>query len=637
MKLAIGSALLGSLMVWSLWPTQAGAREGGPTDPHLPAFGSAQELNHFLLDLARKQRIIQEQRSRLERFRQPSVALEAAAAPAAADAAESVTNVQHAGVDEGGIVKVHGDHLVILRRGRLFTVDIRDRRLSPVSAVDAFGPDLEPHGTWYDELLISGNTVIVIGYSYSRGGTEIGLFEIDDQGRLRHRSTYQMRSNDYYSSRNYSSRLVEGKLVFYTPLGLRLAEVRREEDLPGLLPAMRRWRGGRGEEGFQPITTPTRVYRPARPLDPGQALALHTVTSCEIVGGELSCEATCVFGPRGHNFYVSPRSVYVWLSEWRGGSDPERSPAMLYRMPLDGSAPRALGVRGSPIDQFSFLESEDGHLNVLVASRGGGQWMWQAERSRGSLALLRVPLADLGDGSRDADLSRYRRLDSPGATAYGLQNRFVGEYLLYGSGSGWGRPRVGDGAEVFVVNWRNGNASTLPLPHRVDRIEALGSAALVVGGDAEDLYFTSVRLQGSPRVAGRYTVREGSQGELRSHGFFYRADGESEGVLGLPVRGPGRPGYEHLLEGSASIVFLRNRSLRLAPLGGLEARPGRPVDDGCVASCVDWYGNARPLFLRGRIFALLGYELVEGDLRNGAVHEIRRVSFSPRRQDAAAR
>ena len=27
---------------------------------------------------------------------------------------ESVTNVQHAGVDEGGIVKVHGNHLVVL-------------------------------------------------------------------------------------------------------------------------------------------------------------------------------------------------------------------------------------------------------------------------------------------------------------------------------------------------------------------------------------------------------------------------------------------------------------------------------------------------------------------------------------------
>src|SRR2546425_2740742 len=37
---------------------------------------------------------------------------------------DQITNVQHAGVDEGGIVKVHGDHLVILRRGRLFTVAI---------------------------------------------------------------------------------------------------------------------------------------------------------------------------------------------------------------------------------------------------------------------------------------------------------------------------------------------------------------------------------------------------------------------------------------------------------------------------------------------------------------------------------
>ncbi len=40
------------------------------------------------------------------------------------DPSESVTNTQHAGVDEGGIVKVHGDHLVVLRRGRLFTVAI---------------------------------------------------------------------------------------------------------------------------------------------------------------------------------------------------------------------------------------------------------------------------------------------------------------------------------------------------------------------------------------------------------------------------------------------------------------------------------------------------------------------------------
>src|SRR5688572_10628296 len=68
---------------------------------------------------------------------------------------ESVTNTQHAGVDEGGIVKLHGDHLVVLRRGRLFTVAVGDNALRPISAVDAFGPEINPRSTWYDEMLVS--------------------------------------------------------------------------------------------------------------------------------------------------------------------------------------------------------------------------------------------------------------------------------------------------------------------------------------------------------------------------------------------------------------------------------------------------------------------------------------------------
>src|SRR5262249_50902938 len=107
---------------------------------------------------------------------------------------ESVTNTQHAGVDEGGIVKLHGDHLVVLRRGRLFTIAVGAGALNPVSAVDAFGPDIDPGNTWYDEMLISGDKVVVIGYSYERGGTEIGLFDIDRAGNLEYRATYHLRS-----------------------------------------------------------------------------------------------------------------------------------------------------------------------------------------------------------------------------------------------------------------------------------------------------------------------------------------------------------------------------------------------------------------------------------------------------------
>src|SRR5262245_7542064 len=93
------------------------------------------------------------------------------------NAADSVTNTQHDGVDEGGIVKVHGNHLVVLRRGRLFTVAIGDGALKPISTVDAFGPDIDPRHTWYDEMLVSEETIVVIGYSYERGGTEVGLFK----------------------------------------------------------------------------------------------------------------------------------------------------------------------------------------------------------------------------------------------------------------------------------------------------------------------------------------------------------------------------------------------------------------------------------------------------------------------------
>src|SRR5439155_26470551 len=148
---------------------------------------------------------------------------------AAADAAaplmargESITNTQHAGVDEGGIIKLHGDHLVVLRRGRLFTVAMGDGSLKPISTVDAFGPEIDPRYTWYDEMLVSEDTIAVIGYSYERGGTEVGLFRIDRAGNLAYRSTYHLRSNDYYSSRNYASRLIGSKLIFYTPLYLNV-------------------------------------------------------------------------------------------------------------------------------------------------------------------------------------------------------------------------------------------------------------------------------------------------------------------------------------------------------------------------------------------------------------------------------
>jgi len=219
-----------------------------------------------------------------------------------------------------------------------------------------------------------------------------------------------------------------------------------------------------------------------------------------------------------------------------------------------------------------------------------------------------------------------RQLPKPEGSTF--QNRFVGDYLIYGTGSGWGdQAKVSKPKDLFLVNWANGDTHRLELPHGVDRIEQMGSDAVVIGSDVNDLHFTAIRLGQQPEIASRYTRQDASQGELRSHGFFYQPQDENSGTLGLPISVAGRPGYKHLFESSAAILFLRHEGLQFHLVGELSAQPEKAVDDNCRASCVDWYGNARPLFLRGRMFALLGYELVEGKLDNSQVQEVRRLNY----------
>jgi hypothetical protein len=618
----------------------AGNTPAVATKKRMRAFRSDQEIKSYFRELADK---MQRERGRqageaqstpfgtANTAAQPAPNAGAVSSKAAAADNESVTNVQHAGVDEGDIVKLHGNQLVMLRRGRLFTVAINDGTLKPISAVNAFGPEIDPTDTWYDELLVSDDTVVVIGYSYERGGTEVGLFNIDDAGNLRYRSTYHLRSNDYYSSRNYASRLIGSKLIFYTPLYLSPWD----ENPFNSFPALRKWHKGAKEREFQRIAQATRIYRPEHSVSAASGLALHTVTVCDLAQSELKCDATGVVGAPGRVFYVSPDSVYIWTSDWTRRGNQEREASMLYRMPLDGSSPTALQVSGSPVDQFSFLASEDKHLNVLVRSDAAGDGMWAAEVAAGDVALMRVPLDSFSDGSEAVPAERYQKLPKPEGNTF--ENRFVGDYLLYGTGSGWGAPEQGKRSSLYAVRWAEGDLSELKLAHGIDRIEVLGRGALVVGTDGENLHFTGIQLGERPAVAQTYTRERASQGELRSHGFFYKPDGPDSGTLGLPISVAGRPGYQHLFTDSASILFLRNKSLDLQELGQLDSRPEKAVDDNCRASCVDWYGNARPLFVRGRVFALLGYELVEGRFDDGRIREVRRISYAPRRLNITRR
>jgi hypothetical protein len=566
-----------------------------------------------------------------------------APAPAAAEsssaargATDSITNTQEAGVDEGGIVKMKGDLLVVLRRGRLFTVSTRDGGLQPVDSIDAFPPGVNPRGDWYDEMLITGNRVIVIGYSYSRGGTEINRFQLDSSGRLSFEDTYHLRSNDYYSSRNYASRLIGTKLIVYTPLYLPWNASQNMK----WLPALKRWRGANAGGAFAPTASAVNIYAPPNAGDSMEMpSALHAVTSCDLAAWRLSCTSTGVFGPSGRTFYVSSHAVYVWLNQGRWRTDVEqgsRPSGLLYRLPLDGSAPSAIGVRGMPTDQFSFREDwNEGFLNVLVRSEGGGDAMWSPEFASGNVSLLQVRLRAFNDGGAEAERGAYRMLPRPEGNRWAFQNRFVGDYVLYGLGSGWGGPSTR--SSLVVASVRSGQASVIPLQHGVDRIEAMGRDAVAIGGDGRDLHFRAIELTDGPmpHMGDRYTMPGASQGETRSHAFFFKPEAgydrndRSAGLMGLPVTRAGRPGYGQLVENSAAIVFVRRSARQFQPLGALDASASGVIDDGCMASCVDWYGNSRPIFIGNRTFALMGYELVEGEMSPNSIRELRRVSFAP--------
>jgi hypothetical protein len=626
---SLASALVAPASAESSWT-------GWRNSPHakmLP-FKSEEDFRRYLAERAKRQakrRSAQPMEDATAAPADGAVAPPAPAAEAAKSSDDKITNTQEAGVDEGGIVKVRGDILVVLRRGRLFTVSTRNGDLRPIDYIDAFPPGVNPSSDWYDEMLISGDRIIVIGYSYGRGGTEINRFRLAPNGRLRFEDAYHLKSNDYYSSRNYASRLIGTRLIVYSPLYVPYnAEVSTD-----WMPAVRRW-SGNPSAGFQRIVSARDIYIPRQWEDPERASidAIHTVTECDLLAPDLRCRATSVLGPAGRTFYVSARAVYVWVTDygwWRPQGE-QRSQSMLYRLPLDGSAPSAVTVHGAPIDQFSFREDwNEGVLNVLVRSEGGGDAMWNPEFSSGDLALLRFALRDFGDGSDVLEPDSYRELPRPSGNHYAFQNRFVGDYLLYGAGSSWGGP-TGSNGGVVVANIRGSRVTQIPLRHGVDRIEAMGSDAVVIGGDGRDLHFQAVELtQGwRPQLGDRYALPGASQGETRSQAFFFKPESQNDGVLGLPVTRAGRPGYGQLVEGSAAITFLRRWNRRFMPLGELVAESVRSTNDGCRASCVDWYGNARPIFLRGRTFALMGYELVEGQISARSIRELRRVNFAPR-------
>ncbi|MFK7894797.1 MAG: beta-propeller domain-containing protein [Myxococcota bacterium] len=564
---------------------------------------------------------------------------------------ESITNNQEFGVDEGDIVKRVGRYLIVLRRGQLYSVDMGRGPAAQMRVVDRQDvfPFSREHQAWYDELLVSDGHLFVLGFGYETEAAELAVFELGRRGGIKHRESYAIRSNDYYSGENYGARLVDGRLVFYLPLDLEEAE--GEQGLSW--PAYNTY-GRSGELGdWAPLVGSLEILRP---IQDGFPTLLHTIVECVFSDRGLDCSGVGMMGSWNAVHYVSRSATYLWVEGPRTRHLAERSEAerfseavqaavrdwredeagVLFRLPFDGGPIGAIQLDGAPINQFSFREVGD-ELDVLLQTKP------DRETERTSREWVRVALSRFDD--RDAQASRDEVEGLPSAFGYCNAHRFVGEYLLYASCDG--REMLGKATRhgVYAVHLESGRpAEWLETGADTQRIEPVGGDVVLVGETYGPIYGPS-SLNLTPVLLGREAVQaptltlpDLTEAEGRSHAFNYTSNGDGDIVFGLPAnRAQDDEGekekdaysawWNRTWESEIAYFSMSERGA-VEELGSLFEDAELLDEDECSVSCVDWYGSLRPIFLEGRVFALMGNSLVEGVLGRRGIREVQRLSLA---------
>jgi hypothetical protein len=568
---------------------------------------------------------------------------------------QPITNNQESGVDEGDIVKQVGRYLLVLQDGRIFSIDTRGgagQRLVLVDRANVYRDARQL--TWYDEMVVHDNRVIVTGYSYGDRMSEIAVFRVGQDGRLRHEGTFRIASQDYYSGDNYSTRIVGDRLILYMPIGL--AEL--DPDEPIRWPTLSRWNGERGESSAasgRQLLDATSVHRP---LVTTRNPWLHTISICPLgpvsAGRDLGCRTSGFVAGRGRTLYVSPTSAFLWAYQSALDDDdidydevplcePAHRPepaqmmaATIFRVPVNGAAPTVLGARGGPFDQLG-LDASNGQFRGLLGQHS------DACRHEKSAPLDYFTVSESRFGRRRIEAPRSAYTAMPDIGSGVIENRFTDDFLVFSGRSDWhSRPgprddtgAIGPSRVVVVPIAAPERHSTLSVPHNVIRAERIGDNVVLTGyANSNGLSLSVVRTGNVPKIASTALVPGRYEGEGRSHAFNSLIEDDNSGIMGLPtVLRPEDAGRWWWRSGPSDVSFLTvDREGILSGAGSLRSSR-RPDEDRpdfrddhdnpngyvCEVSCVNWYGNTRPIFTDGRIFALTGTELIEGR-RSDASH-----------------
>ena len=380
---------------------------------------------------------------------------------------------------------------------------------------------------------------------------------------------------------------------------------------------------------------------------------LHTVSICPL-RQEMDCRTTAFIGPPMREFYVSPTDAFLWIGA------PDGLP-----WSIDYANLRRQDCPAGETWHRRRAQSRRCSTGSRSTAGRSARWRRKAFPPTSSPSTAATDdSAPCSRGTPPAAPSRRRPAPSPCSTsrcrtsarrirhvsdrAYAglppiaagqLENRFVGNWLVYGGRTDWSSMSPGtrqgpvESSLVTVPLTAPAQATQLRLPHNAIRIERAGNDAVVTGyGGPEGLSLSYVSLgRARPRIAATTLLPRRFESEGRSHAFnaWVRADGS--GLIGIPtVLDEGRSGRGWSDSESSELSFVAiGPDKALAPAGELGlVRPDGPRAYRCEVSCVDWYGNSRPIFTGGRIFALMGTDLVEGRMASGRIGEVGRLDLT---------
>jgi hypothetical protein len=568
----------------------------------------------------------------------------------------TITNNQNLGVDEGDIIKQIGSFLVVLQDGRLLSIDTRpgdQHGLEYIDRIDVYRD--ADRQIWYDEMLVTGHRVVVTGYSYEDEATEVTIIALTEDGRFEREDTFLISADDYYDSENYATRIVGDQFISYNRQYLSEVSPNREVELP----VIRRWvsddeRSGTIETA-NALVHARSIYRPViRTLQP----VLHSISICDIGGIRpprvMDCETTALIAPEQSEFYVSGTHAYLWTSPGWDETAPEdldaapsraecrykerpaardALPAALYQLSIQGGDTQVARVLGYPPDQFAMNERAH-DFQALV------HWYnpyCDADDVPSHLALMTLPAHAFGEELRALPAGRYDALPAL-VDQYSLDSRFTETHLIYG----WSRgdfafpPDKGDTvtpAQVVSAPLdAPEHAQQISVPHSILRLERAGNRIVLTGyPDHQGLQISLLDVDDAPHFTDHISLAGRRESEGRSHAFNSHFEPDGSGIMGLPtVEAPEGARRWWWRSQPSDLSYLSiGPDGQLARLGELvQLQNSEHADYECEVSCIDWYGNSRPIFTGGRIFALSGTELVEGAISNGEIKAIRRANLT---------